>query len=43
MPYLLARYKVADFSTWKPVCDAHLPARRKAGAHLLRNIDDPST
>ncbi len=45
MNYLLARHKVADFSKWKPVFDAHLPARRKAGAnetHLLRNIDDPS-
>jgi hypothetical protein len=45
MNYVLVRHKIADFSKWKPVYDAHLPARRKAGAnekHLLHNIDDPS-
>lgn len=45
MPYLLVRHKVADFSKWKPVYDAHLPARQKAGLkeeHLLRSIDDPN-
>jgi hypothetical protein len=45
MPYLLVRHKVADFSKWKPVYDAHLPARQKADLkekHLLRNVDDPS-
>ena len=45
MPYLLVRHKVADFSTWKPVYDAHLPARQKAGLkeeHLLRSIDNPN-
>jgi hypothetical protein len=45
MNYLLVRHKVADFSKWKPVYDAHLPARQAAGAkelHLLRNIDDPN-
>ena len=45
MNYLLVLHKVADFSKWKPVYDAHLPARQAAGAkelHLLRNIDDPN-
>jgi hypothetical protein len=45
MNYVLVRHKVADFSKWKPVYDAHLPARQAAGAkelHLLRNIDDPN-
>jgi hypothetical protein len=43
MPYFLVRHKVADFSKWKPVYDAHLPARQKAGLkelHLFRNADD---
>ena len=46
MPYVLVRHKVADFSKWKPVYDAHLPARKEAGiikeVHLLRNADDPN-
>jgi hypothetical protein len=45
MPYMLARHKVADFSKWKSVYDADLPARQKAGLkeeHLLRNTDDPN-
>jgi hypothetical protein len=46
MPYVLVRHKVADFSKWKPVYDAHLPAREEAGmikeVHLLRNADDPN-
>jgi hypothetical protein len=45
MPYILVRHKVADFSKWKPVYYAHLPARQKAGLkeeHLLRNTDDPN-
>ena len=45
MPYVLVRHKVADFSKWKPVYDAHLPARNEAGykeVHLLRNADDPN-
>jgi hypothetical protein len=43
MPYVLIRHKVADFSTWKPHYDAHLPARQKAGLtekHLLHDTDD---
>ena len=43
MPYVLVRHKVADFSTWKPYYDAHLPARQKAGLtekHLLHDTDD---
>jgi heme-degrading monooxygenase HmoA len=45
MPYILVRHKVADFSKWKPVYDAHLPARKEAGIeelHVLRNVDDPN-
>ena len=36
---------VADFAKWKPVYDAHLSARQKAGLteeHLFRNADDPN-
>jgi hypothetical protein len=43
MNYLLLRHKVADFAKWKPVYDAHAPARANAGLkeeHLLRNIDN---
>src|SRR6266480_1215614 len=29
--HMLIRHKVADFAKWKPVYDAHLPARQKAG------------
>jgi heme-degrading monooxygenase HmoA len=45
MNYLLIRHKVADFEKWKPVYDAHAPARQKAGlkgAHLLRSLNDPN-
>ena len=45
MQFVLVRHKVADFSKWKPLYDAHLPARQAAGAkeiYLLRNIDDPN-
>jgi heme-degrading monooxygenase HmoA len=45
MNYVLVRHKVTDFSKWKPVYDAHLPARQAAGGtelYLLRNIDDPN-
>jgi hypothetical protein len=45
MNYVVVRHKVADFSKWKPVYDAHLPARQAAGGtelYLLRNIDDPN-
>jgi len=42
---LLVRHKVSDFAKWKPVYDAHLSARQKAGLkeeHLFRNADDPN-
>ena len=45
MPYVLVRHKVADFAKWKPVYDAHVTDREKAGLkeeHLLRNSDDPN-
>ena len=31
MSYVLVRHKVADFSMWKKVYDAHLPLRQSAG------------
>lgn len=45
MTYLLIRHRVADFATWKPVYDAHAPARTAAGltdVDLLRDLDDPN-
>jgi heme-degrading monooxygenase HmoA len=45
MIHMLVRSKVTDFDKWKPVYDAHFPARQKAGLkeeHLLRNADDPN-
>lgn len=44
MTYLMVRHKIADFGEWKPVYDAHAPARAKAGLkeeHLFRNMDNP--
>ena len=43
--HMLVRHKVSDFAKWKPVYDAHLSARQKAGLkeeHLFRNADDPN-
>jgi len=43
--HVLVRHKVADFAKWKPVYDAHLSVRQKAGLkeeHLFRNADDPN-
>jgi hypothetical protein len=43
--HVLVRHKVADFAKWKPVYDAHLTARQKAGLkeeHVFRNADDPN-
>ena len=40
MTHLLVRHSVADFAKWKPVYDAHLAVRQKAGLrekNLLRN------
>ena len=45
MNFVLIRHEVADFAKWKPVYDAHLPARQKAGLkeeHLFRNADAPN-
>ncbi|HEX9545143.1 MAG TPA: hypothetical protein VF955_08155 [Pyrinomonadaceae bacterium] len=45
MIHMLIRSKVADFAKWKPVYDAHAPARQNAGLkeeHLLRSIDNPN-
>jgi heme-degrading monooxygenase HmoA len=43
--HMLIRHKVADFAKWKPVYDAHLSARQKAGLneeHVFRNAHDPN-
>ena len=43
MVHMLVRHKVSDFAKWKPIYDAHLSARQKAGLkeeHLFRNADD---
>ena len=45
MTHLLVRHNVADFAKWKPVYDAHLAVRQKAGLrekNLLRNVDNPN-
>jgi hypothetical protein len=45
MMHMLIRHKVADFAKWKPLYDAHLSARQKAGLkeeHLFRNANDPN-
>ena len=45
MMHMLLRHKVADCAKWKPIYDAHLSARQKAGLkeeHLFRNADDPN-
>ena len=41
--HMLVRHKVSDFAKWKPVYDAHLSPRQKAGLkeeYLFRNADD---
>jgi hypothetical protein len=43
MMHMLVRHKVSDFAKWKPVYDAYLSARQKAGLkekQLFRNADD---
>jgi hypothetical protein len=43
MTHVLVNHKVADFTKWKPVYDAHSGARQAAGLteeHLLRGVDD---
>ena len=45
MYYLLCKHKVADFTKWRQIFDAHAEAQRKAGLHLLhvlRDITDPN-
>jgi hypothetical protein len=45
MMHVLVRHSVADFAKWKPVYDAHLAARQKAGLrekNLLRSVDNPN-
>ena len=43
MAHMLIRHKVQDVGKWKPLYDAHRPARATAGLkdlHLWHNIDD---
>ncbi len=45
MPHLLIRHQVADYAKWKPVFDAHAPARKMSGSkggRLFRSADDPN-
>ncbi len=45
MTYMLVRHKVADFSRWKRVFDAHAAAQQASGMKVekvLRNIDEPN-
>jgi hypothetical protein len=45
MTYMLVRHKVADFSQWKRVFDAHAAAQQESGMKVekvLRNIDEPN-
>jgi heme-degrading monooxygenase HmoA len=45
MTHLLVRHNVADVAKWKPLYDAHLTARQKAGLrekNLLRSVDNPN-
>ena len=45
MAYLLIRHKVADFTKWKPMYEAHQSARTAAGLKdrlILRGLDNPN-
>ncbi len=45
MIYMLCRNRVADFSKWKAVFDAHLEAEADSGLRLLdlwRSVEDPN-
>jgi hypothetical protein len=45
MNYLLVHHRVRNFDQWKPLYDAHLPARQQAGVkevRLLHGADDPN-
>lgn len=44
MLYMLCKHKVADFTKWHRVFEAHAEAQRKAGLyllHLFRDVADP--
>jgi hypothetical protein len=44
MIHLMVVHEVGSFEKWKPVYDAHAPARAAAGlkeVELFRNIDNP--
>jgi hypothetical protein len=43
MNYVLIRHKVADFTKWKTIFDAHRGTRQEAGLkerYLLRDVED---
>jgi hypothetical protein len=45
MNYLVVHHRVRNFEQWKPVYEAHLPVREKAGVKELRlwhSVDDPN-
>ena len=45
MAYMLIRHKVADYTKWKPMYEAHQSARDAAGLRdrlILRGIDNPN-
>ncbi|MHC4767126.1 MAG: hypothetical protein ACYTEI_00270 [Planctomycetota bacterium] len=45
MTHMLVRHKVADFSRWKRVFDAHATAQQESGMSVekvLRNVDEPN-
>jgi heme-degrading monooxygenase HmoA len=44
MPSLFIRHRVADYTAWKPIFDAHGMTRRangSQGGRILRSADDP--
>jgi hypothetical protein len=45
MNYLVVHHRVKNFEQWKPVYEAHRPAREQAGVKELRlwhGVDDPN-
>ena len=45
MPYVIVKYKVADYASWKPIFDADGANRQVGGCkggQLFRSADDPN-
>ena len=45
MPYVIVKYKVADYARWKPIFDADGANRQAGGSQggqLFRSADDPN-